>query len=224
MKLQNLDTSRFLFDPKDANFVKKMHSDSKEFYLRTDQVSEKKAFTYLTLMYDPTSELRIRHKDLYERKNIAAQVAEFPTKENKHKQFVFYHSYEDLMIGENERFNMAVAHYLFKTYNIDYIEHILLEYQYKKLFIESFKSYDNRTNDLLKDIKDRLLNSDMKLLGGHEDSVKLREALYAKSDKERVNYLMPENVLDQYHKDGLKEFNPYGEDYNVGDLTYVSKE
>jgi hypothetical protein len=221
MTLKDINTSRFIFDPKKDNFVKLMHADSKEFVLNIGKVTTSKALIYLVVMYDPASELIHKYKDLYLRKNIAGEIAEFPT-DKTGGLIVFKKQYESLMLGQNDKFNNAVAHFLFKTHNLDFIERMNLEFQYFRLIRNTMKEIDTQTNNLMKDVKKRLIDNDTLLFGGDELSDKMRNALYAKTLNERLR-LQPEQVLEKKQEDNLGEYNPFG-DYEVDDVMYYGKE
>jgi hypothetical protein len=218
MTINDITTNRLKFDPKERGFVKRMHEDSKYFQLSIPKVGDKKALTYLVLIYDPNSEVRERFPNHNQMKTIAAQIAEFPTKTLPDGKVRFEDQYEDLMVGANKKFNAAVTHYIFKTFNIDFIEFVHLKFQYEKLMFESFSSFDATTNNLIKDVKKRLLEAEKAFFSGEEKSVELREALYEKAEDEKLN-LMPEEVLDKFMEDGLKDWSPHG-DYEQEDISY----
>ena len=72
MQLKDIDTRKFLINPKQKGFESMMLALSPVFHFKIDKVSRKKALTYLTLMYDKNSEIRRDVGEYAQRKYIAS--------------------------------------------------------------------------------------------------------------------------------------------------------
>ena len=80
MELKHITTTKFIADPKKGGFVRQMTDLNPVFDIRI--VDKRKWLTYLTLMYDPRSEIRRNVRDYMNRKYDAAIISGSVTKLN----------------------------------------------------------------------------------------------------------------------------------------------
>jgi len=219
MNLSNIDTSKFLADPKSETFEKDLIKRSKVFNIKVKGVERKQVLTYLVVMYDFYTELRRNIKEYIERKITAAEIAEFPTTENNR----FTSEIEDLLIGKNAQFNKAVIEYVSYMYDRDFLHLIVVEDQFKEFTTGMYfqKECGKDFNKVINDLKQNMEVIEDKLFGGKE-TINLLKALYEGTATVKLKVRI-EDVNDEFQKNGLKDFSPYG-NYVPEDLKFVGDE
>lgn len=215
MKLESVDTKKFLEDPKKEDFERRMANRSPVFKLKIDKVNTKKALTYITLVYDKDSYFRKDIKEYYNRKKEAAICAGFKFDNS------FHPVVEKVLLGENESFNKAVVQYVSLMYDNDYKQLVVLEYNFNKLMFTAYTSWDDKVNKLIEDMRKKIEYLENKIFGGNE-TINARKALYEGTEQTRLK-LRPEDVVDEYVIDGLMDWSPYGKSYKPEPLHFIGE-
>jgi hypothetical protein len=220
MRLEDIDTSTLFVDPKSPNFLERMKSISPAFDFTIDKVNTKKLLTYIVLMYDKNSWLRKNEKKYTKRKFEAGEAAGFKLHEDELSNRFFHETVEDVIVGQDYKFNKAVIEYVSLMFDKEYTRIIVLDHNYNKKSEESLKSYDNKKHELLSNIIDELNTLEEYVFGGKE-VVNMRKALYEKVHIDRIAWLRPEGIVDKFKKDGLEGLSPYPEGYKPDELTFA---
>jgi hypothetical protein len=217
--LEELDTSRFLVDPKLMNFPTRLKKRHKDFAFELEAgLPEGKILRYISLMYDPNSELRNNIPHLPSRKRICARIVGFEMTEKRFDPLI-----EDMLCGKFKRINKAIVAYCFLTNNIYVVAHAAFQDMYFRSIAESFLSYDKETIKNIQDLQDKLLKNEQMIFGGEEFG-KIKEALYAFTTKIE-NEIIPEKIVQRIEKgDKLEDFSPYPDGYIPEKLQYVGTE
>jgi len=218
MKLTDLNTSEFIFDPQGKDFEGKMEEIS-AFQFKVDKVNKKKILTYLTLMYDKNSELRKTEKEYGRRKKVAAIMAGW----NLHEDGRFFKGVEGILLGENKNFNRAVMEYLFMSMNVVFVSFALHQHLLYKVGFKILTGSDvARDRNDLKNIKEALQADEEILLGGGE-VLSMREAIYERGKEYMEERYQQEDVVDRFQKDGLDGWSPYG-DYKPEGVKFAGEQ
>jgi hypothetical protein len=216
ISLEELETSRFFFDPNHPKFAQNLHKKNKVFAFEDNAVSNSTALKYIALLYDPESELRKNISHYPIRKRIAAKMAGFKTD----SMGKFEKNVEEMLVGNNKYVNRAVAEYCFMTLNIYYVAHAAYVDMYFRALADSAGVYDKDTRQALDDLQKKILAHDKLILGGDE-VVEMRKALYALSKKIELDFT-PEGVVRKLESgDDLGEWSPYGKEYKVKKVKYA---
>jgi hypothetical protein len=185
MELSHVNTSKFLFDPKDEDFEAKMTKKSNVFDLKSNR---KEWLTYICVLYDPHSYLRNNIKDYITRKYEAAIISGFKLgKDNK-----FDISIEDKLVSEDDDFNKVICKYVSYAYKNDLN---LLELLIDKYDLEidtqhdRLGSLDNKARKNLWGMKDDIEQIDVKIFGG-EETVRFKKIFYEKIDHKYLQLLV----------------------------------
>lgn len=218
MTLDNIDTSKFLADPKSKTFEKDLIKRSKVFDIKVKGAERKQVLTYLVCMYDSMTELRRNIKELAARKREAGIIAGF----NFDEENGFDQDIENLIVGDVEQFNHAVVEYLFYNYDRDFIHLIILEMKFPE-FMKSIQTgkWAEKTGKMINDFKADMERLEERLYGGSE-VLNMRTAL-----RQGVSNLRPkvriEDQLVEFEKNGLRNWSPYGPNYVVDKITFAGE-
>jgi len=202
--MEELDTSGFFYDPKDSNFVQKLHKKDPAFSFEHDPIPNSISLRYVALMYDPNSEIRNNILSYPKRKRIAAKLAGFKLDSTgKFEKIV-----EDMLLGQNRFVNRAIAQYCFLTLNIYYVTHAAYLDMLFRALEDSGGKYDKETRLAVDDLQKKVLLHEKMILGG-EDVIEMKKALYALSRKIELDFT-PEAIAKKIEKgDDLSSMNPY---------------
>ena len=217
MNLEDINTSKFLVDPKSDHFVDKMKKLSDVFDLDMSDFSIRKGLTYITLMYDKNSYFRKEIRDFMNRKFEAGMAAGFKLQENK----MFPRKVEECMIGVHPSFNQAIIQYAAMQYDMKFIKLISYELNFYKLARDSFMEYDDigkikKTMDELSNDIERL---QVEIFGGKETDDLIR-MLYQGTASIRLR-LRPEDMVDEFGINKLRYMTPWG-NYNLDNANVVN--
>jgi hypothetical protein len=206
MTLDQVDTSRFLVDPKKKNFIDEMVKLSNIFDFSVRGIGHKKLLIYITLMYDMWSYFRRDVKSFPQRKYEAAVCAGFALKEDG----TFDDKIERVLVGSDDDFNKAVVQYVSLHYNLEYAKLVIYEYNYYKLIHKSFSQFDDRGNmrKLIDDLSNDINALEVKIFGG-EETMSARKALYEGTSRSRLN-LRPEQMVEEFAINKLRHLSPWG--------------
>lgn len=213
MNLSQITTTKFIFDPKDKDFERKMIERSDIFDLKWRR---KEWLTYIALCFDLNSELRRNIREDNQRKIKSAIAAGFSMDNNKFDKRV-----EDTLIGLDEDFNRAVIEYIYYNFSNDYkLLYVLKEsYDYaireqgKGLSIISDKERKNLT-----ETKNQIEQLEKVLFGGNE-TINLKRNLYEGLENSGLR-IRREDEMKEWEKNGLDPCNPFP-GYKVDKLKFV---
>jgi len=211
MNLKDLNTTKFLVDPNNQAFVRKMIALSHDFDFLIPRVDKKKALRWLVLMYDKNSYFRKDINNFLQRMYEAGVTAGF----SRDGEGKFSKDVENFMIGENDDFNKAVTRYLIAQYNVEYVKLVAYDFNYYKLYKASIKSWDKDMKKLMDDMMDDINELHEKLYG-FDAPENMRKALYERTDASKLD-IRPEAMAEKFMMNGLIDLNQWG-DY---DLTQV---
>jgi hypothetical protein len=214
MKQSDIEISKLRFNPFDPKTLSMLEEEFGEFDFGVDK---KKAVIYLILFYDLKSPFIQRYPDVIERRLRCADIAEFPKKDK-----VYDKKYENLIVGDNEKFNDISFAYIKSFGSPEYVAlHIFWKY-FGEQYLKSSKTFEQKEyKDSIANIKS-LLNDINKLtedlFSGHE-SLNMRMALYKGIENEN-KLPRPETIAQA---EDVKELinNPYGK-YEVEPLRFKS--
>jgi hypothetical protein len=191
MELKNINTSKFLFDPKKQGFEKDMLSKDKIFDIKEDR---KKWLTYICLLYDPNSEIRRNVRDYIQRKHDCAFLSGFELNDQK----IFDKEIEDRLISEDNKFNKVICKYAYYAFENDYklLELLINKYDLeidKKM--ESLGNLSDKDRKNLKGMKDDIEILVVKIFGG-EETVKFKRIFYDDIDYKYLQLLVDNYTLE----------------------------
>jgi len=207
MELKDVDTSKFLENPKKEDFVDRMIKRSPVFNLNINRVNTKKVLTYLTLVYDKESYFRRDIKSYGSRKTQAGITAGFSLR--KTSDFDPY--VEKAMLGENPSFNKALVQYLALLFDIEYTRLIIYELNYYKKAESATQSLNDKDKTLFDKLALDMRQLEVDIFGG-EETISARKALYEGTAQTRNN-LRIEDKNKEYKLNGLHDSSPYGKLY-----------
>jgi hypothetical protein len=213
MNIEDIDTSRFLYDPKDEKSWKELKR-FKEFKEHT--TSLKTIVPYIIFMYDPANkELDRDYPYLPQRKMKVAEMVGMVSKGRVPKHI------EEILIGKNTQVNAMIVRYLELSGNPD----ISMLATYKEIYSalnksamegehsqQLIKSID-LVNETIKDLQERILKG--------KDETDLRAELYITIEGKGLG-LRVEDIAEKLLKgeDIFPEANPYG-NYKPQKLKFV---
>ena len=218
MNLDEINTEKFFYDPKDKDFVENLQKASDVFSGDLGEVSRKKTLTYTALMYDFHSELRKNISVVPQRRMLAALAAGFKlNNENR-----FSKTLEDVVCGANPVAARMAAEYCLLSQGNDYMAYTF----YQRVFTEIVSSNDSKSFKdivpLIAKIRSEIEAIENKMLGG-DDTLNMRKAIYLSSKQIRLNLQMEDIVDRLISGDDLQEFNPYPDNYIPNKLTYAGE-
>lgn len=217
MNLKDINTSKFLFDPKDPEFENKMVERNSVFDFPKNR---REWLTYIVVMYDIKSELRVNIKDLMQRKLEAGMLAGFKLKHGEFEQQV-----ELGLLGKNEEINKAIVQYIYYMFSNDYKYLFILE----ENFYRAIQEQSNRLKVINKaelaaidHMKEKIEEIEYKLFEG-EETISLRKILYMGIENARDRLPRKEEEMKEYQKNGLVNYEPFP-NYKPDPLKFVGDE
>lgn len=149
-------------------------------------------FRYIILMYDKNSQLRQDYINMVDRKHRAAELAGFTkTKSGKYSE-----RYESVMLGQDDTANIQIVRYILQFNENDYLSLCAYTELLVAETIDSMKAQDASDRQKIvgniKNITAELRAIEERMLG-QDNYKKMRDALYASIDKNRLQ-LRPEQV------------------------------
>ena len=210
IKFSEVDSSKLLYDIHSKTFVDDIRKGIPEFDAYKGDM-DKKVFQYIVLMYDLKTPMRVECPDYFQRKYVTASMVGFP----KTKQG-FTETSEQILIGDNAEINHLIVVYLFQFSMPEYsalvaYESILANEMRKVMKGGNLKDSGKVVDDATKKIQEltrRVFRS-----GDYDENTDLRNALYARIEKEKTR-LRPEQIIRDLTESGAlpSEWCPYGED------------
>ena len=226
LKIHEVDTSRFLFDPNHHTFYDKICRNIPIF--NEYEVSHKKIaqqtlhrlYAWITLMYDMHTPLRREVKDLYKRKVYAGTLTKFtPNKlSGKYVEWV-----EKIFIGQDPEVNMLIVKFISSFSSPEYTQlmaHVSIQQNMLNKIINGTEKKEDQVmfdtaTDKIKELTNLLYGT-----GERDEVYEARRALYKQVSYD-LSDMRPEKVAKMAIEGGLpEEWGPYG-DYSPGDIHFV---
>ena len=216
MDLSKINTKKFLFDPKDPDFEKKMIDRSPVFQLPRNR---KKWLTYITLVYDMNSEIRRNQPHYIERKSTAATIVGFEKNKDSGR---FEPIVEAALLSKDETLNKAVVQFVYYCFNNNYkLLYVLSERYDDAIRAQSMPgvSFGEADRKHLTAMQADIEALEEKIFGGAE-TMDMKKSLYEGIDNARERLPRKEEEIEQYEKNGLELYNPY-KGYKPGKIKFV---
>lgn len=200
LTLDDIDTTKLLYNPKSANFEKRM-TEIEEFDFNIDKVNRKKALTYIVLMYDYNTPLIRLFNELPDRKRNAAIMAGFNIEGG------FAVNVERCIFGKVKAFNRAIVKYLSLSNSTDFSVRAVLEDILFRYMADALEKPNAKTHDTLIKLREEVEKLTISLLRG-EETDDIKQALYEGSEQVKLR-LTVEDKKELMDKNGLEDYNPY---------------
>lgn len=209
LKLTEVDGSKLLYDIHSKTFVDDIKKGIPEFDAYTGEM-EKKVFQYVVMMYDVKTPMRVECPDYFQRKYMTASMVGLP----KNKQG-FTEASENILIGRDKEVNALVVAYVFQFAMPEFsalvaYEAILASEMQKVMKGSNTKDSGKVVDDATKKIQE--LTRSVFRSGDYDENTELRNALYARIEKEKTR-LRPEQIIRDLTDNGSlpSDWCPYGE-------------
>lgn len=210
IKLAEIDSSKLLYDIHSKTFVDDIRKGVPEFEAYKGDM-DKKVFQYIVLMYDLKTVMRVECPDYFQRKYMTASMVGFP----KTRQG-FTEASENILIGRDKEVNSLIVAYVFQFSMPEYsalvaYEAILASEMQKVMKGSNTKDSGKVVDDATKKIQE--LTRSVFRSGDYDENTELRNALYARIEKEKTR-LRPEQIVRAYEETGAlpDDWCPYGEE------------
>lgn len=210
IKLAEIDSSKLLYDIHSKTFVDDIRKGIPEFEAYKGDM-DKKVFQYIVLMYDLKTVMRVECPDYFQRKYMTASMVGFP----KTRQG-FTEASENILIGRDKEVNSLIVAYVFQFSMPEYsalvaYEAILASEMQKVMKGSNTKDSGKVVDDATKKIQE--LTRSVFRSGDYDENTELRNALYARIEKEKTR-LRPEQIVRAYEETGAlpNDWCPYGEE------------
>lgn len=215
MVLEDLNTSKFLFDPKSYGFMSKLEKMDEFKFDPPKGINKYYLCIYITLMCDPQSDIRRTYSHYGTRKRESALCAGFKLGKNER----FTQALEDIFIGYNENFNKAFVKYLSLSYDPEFVRiNIFQRLLYASLLKVS--EGDQQAIKIADSLTDKLKSEEKHVFDGDE-SQNMRKELYQGSLLKELG-IKPEDIAFKLSEgDALKEFSKYGIKYEVDEMKFL---
>jgi len=218
MELHEIDTSGYLYDPKDKDSYQKLLK-FKEFQ-EDIPLNKDKLMQYIILMYDMDNEdVRTEYPFYPQRKREVCRIVHLTRGVKMGEQL------ENMLIGLMPEVNAMIVKYL-SLFNKP--EVIMLS-AYWEIFIELSKrqfsgQFDKNQVDYIKKLKEDIDALTEGIFRG-KDETELRAELY-KSLKDQTLGIKPEEIAERISKgeDPLGDFNAYEKDYKPSPMKFMGDE
>lgn len=207
--LDGINTERFYFNPKSAEFVKETYKYP-EFDLKDFPALREQLLMYIILLYDKHSPLR-EDKDIpfiQKKRQVAEMVGLM-------KDGRIIEEVVDVLLGANDQFNRAFAKYLTFQHSLILTRIAILEIAQERAVLNTMKNGDAKSIALsmqaTKDLEDALNEA-----SGGNDWFKMKEAIQFEAGK-LTEGLRVEDFVDREELD-----SPYPNNYKPKKLKYAS--
>ena len=215
MELKDVDTTGYLYDPKDRESYQKLLR-FKEFQ-EDIPLNKDKIIQYIILMYDMSNDdVRTEYPYYPQRKRELCRLVKLTRGEKMGE------SLENMLIGLMPEVNAMIVKYLSLFNNPE----LIMLSAYWEIFIELNKrqfsgQFDKNQIDYIKKINEDINHLTERLFRGKEET-ELRAELY-KSLKDQTLGIKPEEIAEKISKgeDPLGDYTPYGNDYKPEPLKFL---
>ena len=216
MKLNKIDTSKFLYDPRDSNSYIKLR-DFKEFKKSfPPKLPWEKVVQYIILMYDQASDVVRAEWPLYpqRKREVARMVGLEVSGKNKY--------IEDMLIGLNSEINDMIIRYL-RLFNSPELT-MLASYQEISVRLQKQALTGNIDKNLITNIDlvaTTIRDLEERVFRG-KDETQLRAELYRTMEDEQLG-IMSEQIAEKLSRgeDPVRGINPYGDGYVPDKLHFI---
>lgn len=228
MKLEDIDTSRCLFDPKRTDLIQAT-KHIKEFDVELSyRVSLRTIIRYIALMYDASSPLWREVRSLPLRKAVAMELAGA----KKDRMGRFERPIEIILEGRNQDVNAMMMKYIVLQNNPDWTNFIVYQQMYymdvAKAMSGAYKDTSKATVAIerLSSLVDKGV---VRLLGGEGEAPQILDVIYKEATKDLD--VSPEEISKHIENSGdvPEDWNPYNvwkenelkESYKVDEIKFV---
>ena len=216
---KDLDFSQCRYDPTTKSFTTEICKNIPEFD-RYKGSYKREVIAYIIMMFDKNSPLREKQPEYFQRKVLAAELANFP----KTDSGGFKPDVKEIIEGLNQDVNALTVAYLANLGDIDYmmlISELVMFYGYQKTVLDM--QYDEKTYKIIKDLSDGVRSRTRTIFGSgeHDELTRIRILLYESAEKDRQR-LNPEAIVKMIERgEGMpQDWNPYGKTYEVEPLKF----
>ena len=226
-RVEGVDTTYLRFNPNDPKFLQKIKADISAFeeyeseFFDSD-ISHRKLFSWIVLMYDMQSPLRREIKDLYKRKVYAGNICGLKpnSSSGKYKEYV-----EDMFVGKDDEINKLIVKYISSFSSTEYtslMAHITIQNNALERIIAAKA---DKNDQIMFDTATEKIKSLTNLIygtGERDEVYEARRALY-KQVAYDLSDMRSESVARAIVQDGKLPdgWSPYGDDYTPGDINFV---
>jgi len=214
MELKDVDTTGYLYDPKDKESYQRLLK-FKEFQ-EDIPINKDKVLQYIILMYDMSNDdVRTEYPYYPQRKRELCRLVKLTRGEKMGEDL------ENMLIGLIPEVNAMIVRYLSLFNNPE----LIMLSAYWEIFIELNKrqfsgQFDKNQVDYIKKINEDINHLTERLFRG-KDETELRAELY-KSLKDQTLGIKPEEIAEKISKgeDPLGDYTPYGDGYEVSPMKF----
>lgn len=228
MKLEDIDTSKCLFDPKRSDLLETAKK-IKEFDVELSyRVSVRTIIRYIALLYDASSPLWREVRSLPLRKAVAMELAGA----KKDRQGKFERPIELILEGKNQTVNSMIVKYIVLQNSPNWSKLSAYENLYYMELAKIQNGAYGKTNDIITAI-DKLSNAITvltdEIIGGHGEAVPILDAIYKEATKdldispEKISTYIEEsgNVPEDWCPYNVWKDNELKESYKVDEIKFV---
>ena len=222
MILEDLETDRLRFDPKDDDFIKKMQvalPELKQF--RTQPLPIKQTYAYISQMYDPNSPIVESEDDYWKRKFECVETAGFKQdKDGKYEKHV-----EEMILGQKDHINDIIVSFIAfmgkpKWNQLIFFQETLCNYTKRSGRGEELSSSDIKVVD---DLFGKINKVQNELLIKGDETIDFLNRFYYRIERARLALRSEDYARRISDGDDLNEDNPYGTDYKIEPITFVGE-
>jgi hypothetical protein len=217
MKREDINVNVLMYDPWGENTVSKLESYDE--FKEDFGIEKSKVISYIILAYDLNTQLRKEVPYFNQRKIISAELSGFV----KNKDGKFKDEYEKVLIGNNDKVNLAISKYIRLFASPKYLSLVyywsILSAEFENVTkVNDSKDFKNTIANIEK--LETKINECIEFLFGGNEVTDIRQALYESVEKENLK-LRPENIAmaGDNELDEIIGDSPYG-DYKPSPLKY----
>jgi len=218
----DVDTSKLSYDPNSKDFIVKLETDFPSFKEFTMDASTRfKIFSWIVLMFDINSPMRIDSRDYYERKVKSAVIVGLnPNKKTgEYKTLI-----EDILLGKDKDVNRLCVDYIVSFSSPEYTQLMGLLVVQRNHMMDLMKgTYDANTTKVLDQVANRISELTKRIYhsGDRIEVEEARKALYYQAGED-LNKLRPESIAAMLDEDGglPVEWGIYDDGYVPEPITF----
>lgn len=204
----NISTKGLLYNPFDPKTVETLQDRYEEFRLPTGHLKIEKVVTWVILMYDLKSEMRMQFPDWRQRKIECARLADW---DYSVKTGRFQDSVMEMLNGENEAVNDMICRYCLLFPSPYYSAYVAL---WEMLVRETRASLDAKDSKTIETMRKNItemtkqISVYSELIYGGETTVGLQNSLFKTINREKLR-LRPEDIAEDIKDKDLSLPDPY---------------
>lgn len=228
MKLEDLDTSKCLFDPKRSDILTVAQSYSEFSVELSYRLSVRMVLRYIALLYDAMSPLWREVRSLPLRKAVAMELAGA----KRDRTGKFERPVEMIFEGKNQTVNAMIIKYIVLQNSPTWSKLVAYENLYYMELAKIQNGAYGKTNDIITAI-DKLsvaiTNLTEEILCGHGEAVPILDAIYKEATKdldvspEKISTYIEEsgNVPEDWSPYNSWKDNEINETYTVDEIRFI---